>query len=84
MAPGYRSAHRGRSGVHGAAARSGARAHGPCRGPGHDRSDGRTGIGARPENEEAGHPIRMTRFFSVELRRIELLTSCMPCRRSTN
>ncbi len=24
------------------------------------------------------------RVFLVELRRVELLTSCMPCRRSTN
>ena len=27
---------------------------------------------------------RLKRVFLVELRRVELLTSCMPCRRSTN
>ena len=41
--------------------------------------------GTRADNAEAGHPDRVTRLQrSVELRRIELLTSCMPCRRSTN
>lgn len=36
----------------------------------------------RDINEKEAHDLRTS--FSVELRRVELLTSCMPCRRSTN
>ena len=35
-------------------------------------------------NVVAKKKTRFKRVFLVELRRVELLTSCMPCRRSTN
>ncbi|GAO08872.1 hypothetical protein TPA0598_04_05080 [Streptomyces lydicamycinicus] len=52
--------------------------------PGDGPRTGRPGRAAAPHNAEIPPPRGDGIIRVVELRRIELLTSCMPCRRSTN